>query len=344
MGGSEGSTYSPDVFVFFSFTRVTTTHTMDGFIEDVVVTMREEFPDAYYLEDTYSGYGYELVPQEELPKTTLGALLGLSEVVAASGNILSKLLQVAILIGLIYALCNRTWVRRFDDEMYALAVASVIFIVCCIVVPLLSKEYGVFRAIQQSLFVLVPFMVLGLIVLGKGLAYMTEKWLTLFGFEKREVNDLTAYRYAWVIAVLFFLFSTGVMGHLVGNNLPPVHLNNSGDDFRHYVITDAEQEAILWLEDRLVKDMDAGTSTPLVQADRFGKKKLQSVLTTPVSGNIFPGSVQKGAYVFVNAGVLEEGVARQAYDGVVLKYTYPVEFLDNNKELVFKNSEVRIYK
>ncbi len=344
LGGFTGSSYSQDVFVFFSFDHGTTDYTMEDFIAGEVQDERAENPDLYFPQETYEGYEYMLVPDDVLPVTTFGSFLGVGEVVLASGKILSKLLQLAILLGLIYALYNRSWIRRFDDEMYALAAASMVFIVSCMVVPLLSKEYGVFRAIQQSLFVLVPFMVLGLIMLARGVAHLTERWVTFFGLPRRDVSDQTVLRYTGALAVLFFLFSTGVFAQLVGGSIPPVHLNNSGDDYDHYVVTDAEEEAILWLQQQIFEDMATTTKEPLVQADRFGKKKLQAVLTTPVSGNIFPGSIQKDAYVFVSGGVLQEGVARQAYDGVVLKYTYPVAFLDANKSLVFNNGEVRIYK
>jgi len=347
-GGFDGSARSPDVFVFFTFSRGTTHKTLPDYVNTVVNEMREEDPDRYYASSTYEMYRFSPRVEQEVPPTVLGAIafgsIPLGELVISFGKVLAKVMQVTVPIGLLFVLFRKKWIRTVDGEMYLLAVFSVVFIVLCIVVPLLSREYGVFRAMQQSMFVLAPFMVVGTLVVAKGFAWITERWFALFKLTPRQIDTEYMFRFSGLLMILFFLYATGFLTQLVGGNIPAVHLNNLGNDFDHYVVTPDEAVAIEWLDSRVEEDRKRTGMVPLIHADRFGKKKLEAVAETPISGDIFPGSIQKDAYVFVGPAVLKGRVAVLMYDGDLLRYEYPVEFLEKNKEVVFRNASVRIYK
>lgn len=347
-GGFDGSAHSPDVFVFFTFSRGETHRTLPDYINTEVNEMRAQAPDVYYATSTYEMYPFSHRTEQEVPPTAFGALtignIPLGELVISFGKVLAKVMQITVPIGLLYVLLRKKWIRTVDGEMYLLAGFSVLFIVLCIVVPLLSREYGVFRAMQQSMFVLAPFMVVGTLVVGRGVAWIVEQWCAFFRLTPRLIDTEYVYRIAGVLMVLFFLYATGFLAQLVGGNIPAVHLNNLGNDFDHYVVTTDEAVAIEWLYSRVEDDRRRTGRIPLVHADRFGKKKLQAVLETPVSGDIFPGSIQKDAYVFIGPAILGGGTAVLMYGGDLLRYEYPIEFLEENKEVVFRNATVRIYK
>jgi hypothetical protein len=105
-----------------------------------------------------------------------------------------------------------------------------------------------------------------------------------------------------------------------------------------------EVEAIKWLEERLMADTAASGTQPVVQSDRYGEKKIRAFVLSRVNGDIFPGSIRKDSYVFVGPSILERGVAVVSYKGSLIKYSYPLEFLDANKNVVFDNGYVRIYR
>ena len=347
-GGFGGNTHSPDVLVFFTFSRGGTYTTLPEYIDTVVREERVLTPDLFYATSTYSSYPYNPVEEQEIPRTRFGAMsianVSLGDLVISFGKVLAKVMQFAVPLGLLYVLFRKTWVRTIDGEQYLLAFYSMVFIVLCVVIPLLSREYGVFRAMQQSMFLLAPYMVVGTLLLGKGLAWVTERWCALFRLPQKSIDTEYVFRAAGFLLVLFFLYATGFLSQLVGGNTPAVHLNNLGNDFDHYVVVADEAIAIEWLHERVEGDRKRSGEAPLVHADRFGKKKLEAVLGTPISGDIFPGSIRKDAYVFVGPAVLEGGTAVLMYDGDLIRYRYPIEFLEHNKQVVFRNATVRIYK
>ena len=346
--GFGGNTHSPDVFVLFTFGRGEAHTTLPEYVDTVVYPMREQDSNAYYATSTYSSYPFSPLQEEESPQTAFGAMalgtVSLGDLVTSFGKVLAKVMQGAVLLGLLYVLFRKTWIRTIDGEMYLLAFYSMAFIVLCVVVPLLSREYGVFRAMQQAMFVLAPFMIVGVLVVSKAIAWMFEKWCAFFTLPTRSIDTEYVFRTSGFLTVLFFLYATGFLSQIVGGNFPAVHLNNRGNDFDHYVVTADEAVAIQWLHERVEGDRRRSGEVPLVHADRFGKKKLEAVLRTPVSGDIFPGSIQRNAYVFVGPAVLTGGTAVLMYDGDLIRYRYPIEFLEHNKQVVFRNATVRIYK
>ena len=146
-----------------------------------------------------------------------------------------------------------------------------------------------------------------------------------------------------VIFVAFFLlYSSGFVSQAMGNNYPLMQLNNIGNDYDHYYVTKKEHDAIYWLRDFL--NENENENQVLIQADRYGQKKIQSIINAETLGSIYPGIVKKKSYVFLTPSNIKDKKAVVMYNGQVITYTYPVEFLDDNKDLIYDNGEVRIYR
>lgn len=348
--GFGSDSYSSDIMVLFTFSNNTEEKSLEDYVQTVVDEERAGDPDLYYATSTYYNYAFTPVQETTLPYTPLGTLFSVGavsfgELVTSFGKVFAKVIQVAVFIGLLSVFTKQYWSKTFDTEFFILAVYSLMFVVLCIVVPLLSQEYGVFRAVQQAMFVLAPFMILGILSISNMTAWLVEQWYALFRIPKRTITKEYVFGIAGLVTALFLLFSTGFIPQLVGGNIPAVHLNNVGNDFDQYVIAKDEEVAIGWLAKRVEQDRHRnGGEVPLVQADRYGKKKLESVLGMSVSGDIFPGSIQKDAYVFVGPAITEGGVAVLSYESDILRYRYPLEFLEKNKEIVFSNKTVQIYR
>ncbi len=339
--GFDGSEHSVDVFAVFSFGRVDVPVTLEEYLEQVVDPRRESSPDEFYPAESYADFPLIPIERTELPVTPLGAVelpwdMSLYTVVTFIGQAIAKLVQIAILVGVVYVCLRRTWIRRVRIEYLVLAAASLMFIVLCIIVPELSKEYGLFRALQQSLFVLAPFVLVGVFAVVGWVARGRDARIR----EGTTVPNIVASG----LCVAFFLYTSGFMTQLVGGNVPALHLNNVGDDYKHYVTERSEYEAIQWLLNRLEEDFERTGDYPLVQSDRFGEKKLQAYVRSRVGGDIHPGAIHKDAYVFVPPSVLYGGVATVQYDGNTMKFAYSTDFLERQKTLVYERDGVRIYR
>ncbi|MBP9749835.1 MAG: DUF2206 domain-containing protein [Candidatus Pacebacteria bacterium] len=348
--GFDGNEHSIDVFSVFSFGRVEAVATIEEYVEQVVKVRRTESPDEFYPDESFSNFPLVSVERTELPVTALGALalpggVSVNRIVTVFGQLIAKIVQVAILVGIVYVCVRKTLIRRVSIEYVVLAASSLVFIALCIVIPVLSKEYGLFRALQQSLFVLAPFVLVGVFVVSDWVVAGANKGARAArAWSKPVSGDAAAYFSASALCVIFFLYTTGVMTQLVGGNVPALHLNNVGDDYKQYVTERSEYEAIQWLRDRLEEDHERTGKYPLVQSDRFGEKKLQAYISSRVGGDIYPGAIHKDAYVFIPPAVLYGGVATVPFDGSTLKFAYSMDFLEHNKELVYDRDGVRIYR
>jgi len=343
--------HSVDVMTIFSFGRVQHDRTLDEYIENVVDVRRAEAPALYYATSTFVGYQFTVREPTELPYTAAGAVPSedtplVGQLVTFMGQLLAKVIQVAILVGFVYVLFRRRWIYRMDTEFYTLAGFALLFVALCVIVPLMSVEYGLFRALQQSLFLLAPLVVTGILVLSTGFVWLLRRWCELLQqvYSMRRPCIVRAELVAGCVGVLFLLYASGFMTQLVGGNVPPVHLNNVGDDYNHYVTTPAEVEAIEWLEEQLARDTKELGVQPVVHSDRYGQKKIRAFVLARVGGDMLPMSLLQDAYVFVPTAVLVGGTATINYEGSAIKYDYPLAFLDENKEVVFDNGAVRIYQ
>lgn len=352
VGGTDGGERSVDVLFLFSFGRPEVEHTLDEYVEEFVEPRRAEAPEQYYATSTYANYPQVTLGRIELPTTPLGSVgrdygVMLKDVVTYLGRLLAKIMQGAIVLGLLYVLFSRRWPRRVDVEYYVLAGLTILFVLLCIVVPMLSIEYGLFRALQQSLFILAPFLVLGLLLVGQGFAWLAERWLRLIRVpgDSRVRQEGYTYGVAGTLTILFMLYTTGVMTHLVGGNLPPAHLYNVGDDYRHYIVEPGEYEAIKWIQEEQRRTFEETGYYATVQTDRFMHKKLSAYMTEGISYHVYPGVVQRDAYVVVSPAMRFSQSAGMVYhEGVNIKYAYPLSFLDEVKDVVFDNGTVLIYR
>ncbi len=344
-----GGERSVDALSFFTFKTPDTEADFEGYIKNKVYDVRKNSSDKYFDDTKVLMYrNIKPVKMFRLPKTELGSNVSvfgyeLSDISSFVGSLFVKLFEVSVFVGLAYVVFRRKLVGSMDSEYYTLAIFSGVFVGMNIVLPVLSVEYGVFRSLLQALFVLSPFIVIGLFFTGSFAKYfyLVIKRYILHGSEMITPSFSFDNRVPIFFSVIFFLYSTSFMAQAMGNNYPRIHLNNVGDDYDHFLITKDEEDAILWLKERTKENIG---NFPLIQADRYGQKKLQSVIRTDVSGSIYPGIIMKDSYVFLTSANTLERKAVVSYDGSIITYTYPIEFLENNKNLVYQNDTVRIYK
>jgi hypothetical protein len=89
--------------------------------------------------------------------------------------------------------------------------------------------------------------------------------------------------------------------------------------------------------------IQTGDSMLVIQADRHAQNKIRSVIQSGVSQDMHPASIQKSTYVFASPAV-REGQATVTYGGRSILYNYPIEFLEENKNRVYTNGGVEIYR
>jgi uncharacterized membrane protein len=344
-----GGARSADALSFFTFGVKENSEELFGKYKKEVDWYRGDSKDEYFSDDVVSKYDAVFTNKYKLPMTKMGNLkimsgLKLSDITFFVGQSLIKFLELGVVIGIVYVIFRRRMIGTIDAEYYVLSAFSIFFVGLNIILPILSIEYGVFRALQQSMFIIGPFIVIGIYFMWAEIVFLFKKVQNFVTqpFGKKYVPFKLNNMVPVIFVAFFLLYSSGFVSQAMGNNYPLMQLNNIGNDYDHYYVTEKEHDAIYWLRDFL--NENENENQVLIQADRYGQKKIQSIINTETLGSIYPGIVKKKSYVFLTPSNIKDKKAVVMYNGQVITYTYPVEFLDDNKDLIYDNGEVRIYR
>jgi uncharacterized membrane protein len=283
----------------------------------------------YYDESAYEKYNITVAPPDVVPPTAMGKALGsiginVNALNSGFRQASAKLLQILIALGFLYVVFRSRFLKKpIDMEFMLLSAGSLILLVAMVVLPVLSVEYGVLRAFQQSLMVLGIFVVVGNLVLIPLLKIRTR--IMIVGF----------------LAVVFFWSETGVFTQLFGGDNPLLHLNNNGLYYDIYYSHGTELAGIDWLGNVAQEDGEVQTET---QSDFYSVQKVESITDLNPLNDIYPGLIRQDSYVFLGYTITQKQEATITYSGSQITYTYPIQFLDDNKDLVYNNGGVKIYR
>jgi hypothetical protein len=286
----------------------------------------------YYPITTYARYSINTAPDENVPLTSLGAFLFSQHIDVSTANYLfrqasAKLLQLLIVLGFALVLFSSRFLRRsFDMQFFLLAAGNLLMLGAIVTLPVLSVQYGILRAFQQSLMFLGLFIVIGCLGL-------------LIRFGKTTGIIITT-----VLALLFFLSETGVFTQIFGGYNPQLNLNNSGLYYDLYYTHASDIAGIRWLigeTDGVTDNIQASTPSNL-----YSNAALNIAPTAGLSvfNDIFPALVRTNSYVYLGFATVHNDRAMVTYDGTIVTYAYPMQFLDDTKDLVYSNSDVKIYR
>ncbi|MBA3788858.1 DUF2206 domain-containing protein [Patescibacteria group bacterium] len=343
--GSAGNNKSIDALSLLSFAKIDHTHELQNFITDIVGPLRDAAPPGtYYPQASYSQYPIRVLDNEKLPATVLGQFInwfGINSSATSSflEQLLAKLLEILAPIGMLYILYRNSSLKKIDSELYLVASFCLIFIFLNLVLPVLSAQYGVFRALQQSLFVLGFIIVIGSTALGKwitSLLRLVNRRLTFAKFSGR---------FSLGLLVLFFLYSTSFIPQILGGNVPALHLNNLGIYYDNYVTKGTEVYGVNWLVSSLIAE---GGDTSHIQfeisTDLLTRGKFESLTDLRPFNDIFPDLIRKNSFIFLGYGTVKDHEAAFSFNGDLVPYSYPIQFLDVNKDLIYNNGGTRIYR
>ncbi len=269
-----------------------------------------------------------IVEASQVRPTALGAAT--SVVGVAPDNVIRTLriagagvLQVLLLLGLVHMLRRRrgTSRPRVPEEARFVALGSMAALGVVVLVPQLSVDYGVLRAMEQAMLVVSAAAALGL------------------GYVGSLVRARTGLVVALPVALLV-VFS-GLFASTLGGYPPRLALANSGLYYDRYYASDSDMDAVAWLT-HPARGMDA---EPRVVANRnVGVRLLAARPTARVEDRLYPTLLAHGDYVFVDARLAETGRAAVFYTGDLITYRYPLRQVERGLDLVYSAQRTRIYR
>ena len=305
--------------LFFSY-QIDDTQFLDDYLKTTVEKTKEESVQGFYDPSTYSGYKPEIVPNVTLPLTHLGNLVKNAGVDVFKFNYFSrqffaKFIQILIALG-IFGMLYLKIKNKYDFEYVIASFAGVFSITLMVILPGVSLSYGLLRLFQQLLILLGLPVVLGGLYLFKKIG--EAKRMFLVG----------------IVSVLFFWSLSGFFSEASGGYYPQFHLRDSGIYYDAYYLHEEEASSIKWLSDNMAEDYT-------VQADPITQDRLLAhgpIYT--LSGN-FPQTIRKDAYFYAGYFNLLGNTVISVDRPLIVKF--PLNFLNENKDLIFNNGSSGIY-
>ncbi len=304
-------------------------------LEDVYAYVNEKTEEyqgnpKLYHPNTYYDFQPTIVRSQSLEgavsnvatRTTLASVFGLSKQI-------TKLLTLAGAVILLRKIIKPggadpepfLLTRGFHQEFILVNFIGLVILMALLVLPVISLYYNSFRLFMQVLIISSVSMVLAAVTM-------------LHIIPKPRIRE----RIIAILLILFFLHSTGVSSYIVGGRAT-MNLNSFGDPYDKFYTQDHEVYAAEWLS--LRRDPQ-----PAIYADEIASLRLISfgdgIIDT--ENGVLPSTITRDAYVYLGSANLRLGIAYATQKGRQISYNYPIEFLDEHKNLIYDNGGSWIFK
>ncbi len=238
-------------------------------------------------------------------------------------SILNKVLKLlmyvlAPILGFAYFAYQTYKSRSSNDYSISIITSIGIFLVSLMVaIPFLQIHYNLTRLYLQVFLTLSIFAIILMNYLQQKY-HFSSKWLV------------------FTIA-FFFMFQTGFIDQFTGG-YKRITLNSAPADHYLYLINTSEVYSARWLK-KIKKPNE------VIQADNMANLRLQSFADSNSNNTkIFPLSMKKDTFVYMITVNLVDNMAFLQYQNQTIKYEYPIDFINSNKNLIYSNQGSRIYR
>lgn len=328
LGGGGGKSGSSDTrYSLFGGNQVSPQQRLTAYQQQTITqTAQQRAAGAYLPLKTVEAYPVTAIAPPNLPLTWAGQALKATglDVVGLNGMLrqgAATLLQLLLLLGVVVTLrARRRGFRPLRDQV-TLTAGALGVIALLTVVPQLSVDYSVLRAFQQGLFFFAPFIAAGTL------------WVVRFAGRR-------AVPIACALVLGLFLDLTGVVPQLLGGYPAQLQLNNAGQYYDIYYPTTEERLAAY----RLEQDIADQKPVPVVQAESYTFGRLQTLITGPAIGDVFPTELGTNPYVLLGSTTVRSGEVTFSYQGDLVTYRYPKGLLDSTKNEIYSSEGAEIYK
>lgn len=204
-----------------------------------------------------------------------------------------------------------------DTEFVALNLVGVCLVILMELVPYLNVHYNFTRLFLQVFITLSIFSIIGGILI-----------TNLFSSSKNIILGLTVW--------LLFIFGSGILSEVSGGVKKIIYnqVPAAGDS---YFISDKEVYSAKWISENI-------KIGEMLQADVIANLRLQSFANINAENRrIFPQTLYKDGFVYLIQKNID-GIAYYNYRNTIIRYGYPIDFLENKKDLIYNNTGSRIYR
>lgn len=282
---------------------------------------------AFIAKDIVRNYRIDTGSQVKLPLTPIGKLLTKYHINVFSLNdqlkqLYAKVMQIFIVIGFFSMFLYKKHLKIIEKEYLAMTIIFFFILVVQVILPSGSINYGILRLFQQGLILFAIPLLMG--------AFF------VFGIFNKIHPSIKIYLTSFCL-VFFFLYLSGFIPTLTGGYYPQLNLSNAGFYYDAYYTHTHDIVAMDWLS----KNRDKKTP---VQSDWFALKKIHTYEGFYSIDGLIPSVIRRNSYVYLSVSNLKTNNVIIYANGAPLYYKLPLDFFNQNKNLIYSNGESRIYR
>jgi uncharacterized membrane protein len=228
--------------------------------------------------------------------------------------------DIFVQIGLIFLVYEWYKGKFKSNELILLIFAGFIIFILLLIIPGALKDYNIERLYIQLLTVWSFAGICGALTLAR-----------IFKFVDK-------YIFITIIYFLPLLYYSGYIFNFTGGPAL-LSMNNFGEDYEKAYTFDTDKYAVRWLMQNSTK--------PLINTNSPGINKLWAFGTFDMNRiveNTLPGVISKDSYVYLTYMNTQGNKALVKYINEEYPYTYPSDFLNENKDEIYSNGRSIIYK
>jgi len=286
---------------------------------------------SFYPLSVTENYQTIAVPEASAPITSLGIHLqtilhvDLTSLLNDIKQSYAKILQLLLLIGLTGLVFGYSFkkniLRNVPVEYLALSISGVAVMVGQTLLPASAIDYGLLRLFQQNLIFLALPIMLGFVCL---IALIIRN-------HKKQLLLCTGF------LLFFYVILSGFFPQLTGGGRAPLSLDNYGLYYDSYYTHAQEVSSADWLAQN-------GDLNFPIQAAHFSDIKMIAYGHIGSYIELLPQTTKRDAYVYLNFDNVKTSNILEIIDGYVVYYYFPLNFLKNNKNLVYNDGGSEIYR
>lgn len=230
---------------------------------------------------------------------------------------LKQLFKLCVMLSPLYLLVMYFRKDEIPRDYMVICTASVFVIVVMTFHPYFGLQYNLSRFYLQLLF----FLSLPAILLAFFLFFPLKKWTTVF---------------VGVLIFTQYIYLSGLMYQLFGGEAR-MYLNNFGADYDKFYMHEQEVASGQWLKKYIGKK---GT----LFMDREANLRLFRIINRGFNYNTLPALIYQDAYVYASYANIVSNRTRIHTTGAIIEFTFPRQFLEENKDVVYSNGKSKIYR
>lgn len=232
-------------------------------------------------------------------------------------DVLKQIFKFSVILGPFFLFIKFFKDDTFPREYIAYCIISVFLVIFMTISPSIGLLYNLSRLYLQLLF----YIALPAILLVTFVLLPTKKYSIII---------------VCVMITLLFGYLTSIPNQLLGGEAS-MYLNNFGTDYDKFYVHKDELVSAQWMEENV-------SNKSTVFADREADLRIYRIGDRSINFNILPALIYRDAYVYGSYGNIVDGRAIIHDQGRDFMFSFPTEFLNNNKSLIYSNGGSEIFR